>query len=126
MSQARIASPRTPSLLDLLRKRVAEIDERTRSPAGSRPSTAPPSGVHPANGRATDVRSPDTVAGDADDPFDDTLPFRVAKERAVSRWERGYIAELVARNGGNLSKAARAARMDRKYLRALVLRYQVR
>jgi len=116
MSQVRISSPRTSSLLDLLRKRVAEIDGRDRALAGPRPPLS----------RSTGVGSPDPDTGGAEDPFDETLPFRVAKERAVSRWERGYIAELVARNGGNLSKAARAARMDRKYLRALVARYQVR
>jgi DNA-binding NtrC family response regulator len=41
--------------------------------------------------------------------FDDAASFRVAKERAVAAWERGYVRELVRRHGSNLSRAARAA-----------------
>ena len=55
--------------------------------------------------------------------FDEALSFRVAKERVMSHWERWFVAELVRRHGGNLSRAARAARMDRTHLRELVLRY---
>jgi len=55
--------------------------------------------------------------------FDDRLSFREAKERAVAAWERRYLTELVERNAGNLSRAARAARMDRAHLRELLRRY---
>ena len=51
--------------------------------------------------------------------------FRAAKERALVRWERGYIAELLSRHNGNLSRAARAARMDRTHLRELGRRYHL-
>ena len=57
--------------------------------------------------------------------FDDSLSFRAAKERAMVRWERGYLAELLRRHGNNLSRAARAARMDRTYLRELGRRYHL-
>jgi two-component system, NtrC family, response regulator GlrR len=57
--------------------------------------------------------------------FDDTASFRVAKERAVAEWERGYVRELVRRHDGNLSRAARAARMDRNHLRELLRRHGV-
>jgi DNA-binding NtrC family response regulator len=59
------------------------------------------------------------------EPFDETLSFRAAKERSVVRWERGYLAELLRRHGNNLSRAARAARMDRVYLRELARRYNL-
>ncbi len=49
--------------------------------------------------------------------------FRAAKERAIGSWERAYLAELCRRNQGNLSRAARAARMDRNHLRELLKRY---
>jgi DNA-binding NtrC family response regulator len=52
-----------------------------------------------------------------------SLPFRVAKERAVKEWERGYLKGLVASTGGNLSAAARLARMDRNHLRELLLKH---
>jgi DNA-binding NtrC family response regulator len=58
--------------------------------------------------------------------FDEALSFRLAKERVMSHWERWFVAELVRRHGGNLSRAARAARMDRTHLRELVLRYRVK
>jgi DNA-binding NtrC family response regulator len=51
--------------------------------------------------------------------------FRTAKERAIARWERGYVDALVRQNEGNLSKAARAARMDRNHLRELLRRHGV-
>jgi DNA-binding NtrC family response regulator len=59
------------------------------------------------------------------DEFDESLSFRAAKERAVVRWERAYLAELLRRHGGNLSRAARAARMDRTHLRELGRRYRI-
>jgi two-component system response regulator GlrR len=59
------------------------------------------------------------------EPFDDSLSFRATKERALVRWERGYIAELLRRHNGNLSRAARAARMDRTHLRELGRRYHL-
>jgi DNA-binding NtrC family response regulator len=51
--------------------------------------------------------------------------FRAAKERAVARWERGYVETLIRQNGGNLSRAARAARTDRNHLRELLRRHGV-
>ena len=57
--------------------------------------------------------------------FDEALSFRAAKERAIAQWERWYVAELVERNSGNLSAAARGARMDRTHLRELVRKYQL-
>jgi DNA-binding NtrC family response regulator len=57
--------------------------------------------------------------------FDPAMSFRGAKERAVARWEREYVRELIRRAGGNLSRAARSARMDRNHLRELLQRHGV-
>jgi DNA-binding NtrC family response regulator len=57
--------------------------------------------------------------------FDPSTSFRVAKERATSRWERAYIEALVRSTGGNVSAAARAARMDRNYLRELLRKHGI-
>jgi DNA-binding NtrC family response regulator len=57
--------------------------------------------------------------------FDEALSFRAMKERATSQWERWYVEQLIQRNGGNLSKAARAAHMDRTHLRELLRKYQL-
>ncbi len=59
------------------------------------------------------------------DDHDASLSFRAVKERAMTRWERGYLSELLRRHGGNLSRAARAARMDRTHLRELGRRYHL-
>jgi DNA-binding NtrC family response regulator len=53
------------------------------------------------------------------------VPFRIAKELIIARWERDYLARLLESSGGNVSAAARAARMDRKYLIGLIRRYQL-
>jgi DNA-binding NtrC family response regulator len=53
------------------------------------------------------------------------LSFRDAKERAIASWERSYVAELVKWSEGNLSRAARRAKMDRNHLRELLRRHGV-
>jgi DNA-binding NtrC family response regulator len=72
----------------------------------------------------TQGSAPPPPAGEPE-AFDDALSFRAAKERAMVRWERGYLAELLLRHGNNLSRAARAARMDRTHLRELGRRYNL-
>ena len=56
---------------------------------------------------------------------EDGVSFRAAKEGAVAEWERAYVRSLVQRHGGNLSRAARAVRMDRNHLRELMRRHGV-
>ncbi|MFT3767700.1 MAG: sigma 54-interacting transcriptional regulator [Minicystis sp.] len=58
--------------------------------------------------------------------FDPDVPFRMAKQRAANRWERGWVRELMARAKGNLSEASRIARMDRSHLRTLLRKYGLR
>ena len=43
-------------------------------------------------------------------------PFHEAKDALVARFEREYLADLLARAGGNLSQAARLAGLERKFL----------
>jgi two-component system response regulator GlrR len=57
--------------------------------------------------------------------FDPTQSFRASKEAVVTRWERGYLVDLVRRCRGNVSRAARAARMDRNHLRDLLRRHHI-
>ena len=61
----------------------------------------------------------------ADEQIADGTSFRAAKERAVAAWERGYVRQLIARHDGNLSRAARAVRMDRNHLRELLRRHRI-
>ena len=46
-----------------------------------------------------------------------------AKAQAVDDWERGWVEQLLAAHHGNLSRAARAARMGRSHLRQLARRH---
>jgi DNA-binding NtrC family response regulator len=60
-----------------------------------------------------------------DELFRADTPFRVSKERVITRWEARYVSDLIARHDGNLTRAARAARMDRSYLRELVAKHRL-
>jgi DNA-binding NtrC family response regulator len=57
--------------------------------------------------------------------FDPSLSFREAKEHATARWERVYLQVLIRASQGNLSRAARAARMNRNHLRELLRHHRV-
>ena len=52
--------------------------------------------------------------GEGGGSFSPDVPFREAKERVVSEFERRYIEEVLRRHGGKLTDAARAAGMDNK------------
>jgi DNA-binding NtrC family response regulator len=57
--------------------------------------------------------------------FEPTLTFREQKERAIERFEEAYLHWLLERAGGNISRGAREADMDRKYLHKLLRRYGI-
>jgi DNA-binding NtrC family response regulator len=50
------------------------------------------------------------------------VPYKVAKEQLLASFERAYVEALLARHGGNMSKAAEAAGLSRKHLYELVRR----
>lgn len=57
--------------------------------------------------------------------FDPTLTFTESKEQWVDARERAYVSWLLDRHEGNVSAAARSARMDRKYLHKLIKKHDV-
>ena len=59
-------------------------------------------------------------------PPDVELPFKEAKDAVIDDFERAYLAELLRWAGGNVSKAARKAQLDRMYLHRLFQRYGLR
>ena len=57
--------------------------------------------------------------------FETGLSFRETKEKWNELFERRYLAWLIKRADGNISKAARDADMDRKYLHKLLRKYGI-
>jgi DNA-binding NtrC family response regulator len=53
------------------------------------------------------------------------LPYAQAKKLALRAFERRYLASVLARSGGNISMAARAAGVDRSNFRRLLKQYDV-
>jgi DNA-binding NtrC family response regulator len=49
--------------------------------------------------------------------------FHQAKERLVSNWERGYLADLLRRARGNVARAARMAGLNRPHLYTLLKKH---
>ncbi|MDB4967686.1 MAG: sigma54 specific transcriptional regulator, Fis family [Myxococcales bacterium] len=80
------------------------------APAARRPSNAPEGTVGPA-----------TLAGAA---IDLARPFIEAREELLSHFEKGYLEAQLARHGGNISRAARAAGLDRMHFKRLLARHQ--
>jgi transcriptional regulator with GAF, ATPase, and Fis domain len=57
--------------------------------------------------------------------FEPGVSFRDTKEKWTELFERRYLAWLIKRADGNISKAARDADMDRKYLHKLLRKYGI-
>jgi two-component system response regulator PilR (NtrC family) len=91
-----------------------------KSPTVKRPQTAPTAG--------TPLVSMDPNAPAPAPPMEllgEGVTFKDAKERWVASFERDYILQLLRRNTGNISHAARAADIDRKYFRKLMKKYDI-
>jgi DNA-binding NtrC family response regulator len=87
----------------------------------ARPMPRQPTGGNPAVGSALSPTPPQTP----DELLADGVTFKDAKERWVATFERDYIEQMLRRNTGNISHAARAADIDRKYFRKLMKKYDI-
>ena len=125
-------------LVNVVERAVSFCDGGTLEPndlpdyvRSARPPTAGASGKLPAQRRATTGASPTVPVMDpgapAPAPTEELLnkTFKDAKERWVASFERDYIAELLRRNSGNISHAARESDIDRKYFRKLMKKYDI-
>jgi len=54
------------------------------------------------------------------------LPYKDARAQVLARFEAHYLEALLARAAGNVSQAARLARMDRSHLIELLTRHRLR
>jgi len=87
------------------------------------------------------LAEPDQVLGPSDIPVYDDAPeaaaqhamvlpvpdeaYHPAKEKVIAQFERDYLVRLVTRAGGNMSKAARLASVDRTTLYRLMDKHNV-
>jgi DNA-binding NtrC family response regulator len=78
----------------------------------SRPSAAPPLPADAFDGARNGVGAGGALPEGLVD-----LPYRDAKNRAVSAFDTAYFTELLNRTGGNISEAARQAGLDRSNFR---------
>jgi transcriptional regulator with GAF, ATPase, and Fis domain len=78
--------------------------------------------VRNADGR-TELRSDPPPRSHAYDAPPSDVPFRVAKESAIAAFEKSYLGPLIDRCNGNVSQAAREAKMDRMYLHQLAQKH---
>jgi DNA-binding NtrC family response regulator len=54
------------------------------------------------------------------------LPFKEAKSKVVDAFERAYLNNLIQKAGGNVSQAAREARLDRHHLKDLLKKHGIK
>ncbi len=108
---------------------VALLTEIFASAAGVQPPAAAEVAAleaHAWPGNLDELRSVVVLGralGRTSEPGFDEAPFRVQKERHTDDFERRYLTWLMARAGGNISRAARDADMDRKYLHKLLKKH---
>jgi DNA-binding NtrC family response regulator len=74
-------------------------------------------------GTTTDSQKGVALAGGLE--FEPGVSFRDTKEKWNELFERRYLTWLIKRADGNISKAARDADMDRKYLHKLLRKYGI-
>jgi DNA-binding NtrC family response regulator len=92
--------------------------ERTMAITGGVDAAAAPA----AGGRPVPTTvGPATLAGAA---IDLSRPFIEAREELLAHFEKGYLEAQLARHGGNISRAARAAGLDRMHFKRLLARHQ--
>jgi transcriptional regulator with GAF, ATPase, and Fis domain len=100
---------------------VFRLDEK------GQPITTPETPPSSSGGSANQAAGAATKPAEPRAPeIDRSIPFRLAKERAIEKFERAYIGPLLDECEGNMSKAARTARMDRMYLHQLAQKYGFR
>jgi DNA-binding NtrC family response regulator len=95
--------------------------ERTMAITGGVDVSSAPQGTTARPHTAPTTVGPATLAGAA---IDLNRPFIEAREELLAHFEKGYLEAQLARHGGNISRAARAAGLDRMHFKRLLARHQ--
>ncbi|MGD0074783.1 MAG: sigma-54 dependent transcriptional regulator [Candidatus Binataceae bacterium] len=72
------------------------------------------------------VRDSSPAVGQTLPPLDASFNLKDAREKWLGQLESAYVKEVLKRNGGNVSQAARAAGIDRKTLHRLLSKHHLR
>src|SRR5262249_41732586 len=91
--------------------------DRTMAISGGVDVTSAPPTPRPLAGSAAGTVAPDALAAAA---VDLARPFIEAREELLARFEQGYLEGQLSRHGGNISRAARAAGLDRMHFKRLL------
>ncbi|HEX4460643.1 MAG TPA: helix-turn-helix domain-containing protein, partial [Polyangia bacterium] len=75
------------------------------------------------SGAARTLPVGDAAAG-RDAALDLSRPFIEARQELLAAFEKGYLEAQLSRHGGNISRAARAAGLDRMHFKRLLARHQ--
>jgi two-component system, NtrC family, response regulator GlrR len=70
--------------------------------------------------------SDEAPVDEPEERIDPHLPYAEARRRALERFERRYLRELLELHGGKVSQAASAAEIDRVYLYRLIRRHNLK
>ena len=116
--------PAPAALLDVLEQRDWPGNVRELRAAVERTVVL---GLEPGDDGTAMIGAPSAAAEPVtiDPSLDPALSFREAKEHATAVWESRYLDTLLERHRGNVSSAARTARMDRNHLRDLLRRHGI-
>ncbi len=91
--------------------------------AATAPGETSPIASHAESAVAAPRATP--ASGELDSSIFD-LPYHEAKEAYVERFDRAFTEEALRKSGGNVSKAARDAGVDRRHLQRLMVRFGVK
>ena len=85
-----------------------------------------PEALRVASQQAASPVSPEAAELGVDSSLMSKLPFKDAKDQIIEAFERQYLVDLIERHDGNISRAARAADMDRKSISRLLKKHDIR
>jgi transcriptional regulator of acetoin/glycerol metabolism len=74
---------------------------------------------------APSIDGPSSSGGGSALSFDEQRSYRENKEQWENEFEKRYLTWLMQRAQGNISRAAREADMDRKYLHKLLKKHAI-
>lgn len=94
--------------------------------ANQAPYTSTPSLFTPVPSPLGELSSSPANGPEPPFQFDCSKSYRETRAAYEAEFERAYVAWLLARHEGNISAAAREARMDRKYLYDLAREHGLR